>query len=237
MQVASGRLGNASTMPATAHKVDVMAAKRAEHQRTIAAHHSTTDEVVIDDRCLQVEEMCTGDDRATDAEPLEFDVESDGSASDSDAEDRIKGQQTGEKTRTASRTKNVQDSIGAPKGAVGWNGSAVKRAWVPDIVGSGGTGRFRDESFFLSAEKPDRHSEEGYAVAEQGRSALAANVLELMGEDNAGLLAEKKRKVWDNKKKRYVTLQKVCSDCRQYMVSGCAAEVSAQVNVQLFRFY
>lgn len=92
---------------------------------------------------------------------------------------------------------------------MGGGGSALQHAWVPDIVGSGGTGRFRDESFFLSAERPDRHAEEGYAVEEQGRRALAANVLDLMGEDNAGLLAERKHKVWDNKKKRYVTLQKV----------------------------
>ena len=85
----------------------------------------------------------------------------------------------------------------------------MQHAWVPDIVGSGGTGRFRDDNFFLSAERPDRHTEEGYAVADQGRGALAANVLDLMGEDNAGLLSQQKRKVWDNKKKQYVTLQKV----------------------------
>eukprot|EP00892_Ulva_mutabilis_P001571 jgi/Ulvmu1/11414/UM075_0076.1 len=77
---------------------------------------------------------------------------------------------------------------------------------VPDIVGSGGTGRFRDAEFFVAAERADRHAEEGYAVGDRGRGALHANVLDLTGEDGAA--AGGRRTVWDNKKKRYVTLQK-----------------------------
>lgn len=79
---------------------------------------------------------------------------------------------------------------------------------VPDVVGSGGTGRFRDADFFVSAERPDRHAEEGYAVGDRGRGALHANVLDLTGEDGSGTAAGGRKTVWDNKKKRYVTLQK-----------------------------
>lgn len=77
---------------------------------------------------------------------------------------------------------------------------------VPDVVGSGGTGRFRDAEFFVSAERPDRHAEEGYAVGDRGRGALHANVLDLTGE--GGAAAGGRKTVWDNKKKRYVTLQR-----------------------------
>ena len=77
---------------------------------------------------------------------------------------------------------------------------------VPDVVGSGGTGRFRDAEFFVSAERADRYAEEGYAVGDRGKGALHANVLDLTGEDGATVGG--RRTVWDNKKKRYVTLQK-----------------------------
>lgn len=194
VQVAAGRGGNACTIPAAASKVDVMAAKRAEHQRTIAAHHSSLAHNSTVPHSLALADNYIESPPNTDA------------ASPSTSAAEAAGEPGSSKA-----AKRKQSAATASDGAVGSNSHALQNAWLPDIVGSGGTGRFRDESFFLSAERPDRHAEEGYAVAEQGRSALVANVLDLMSEDNAGLLAERKQKVWDNKKKRYITLQKVCT--------------------------
>lgn len=209
MQVAAGRGGNASTMPAPATKVDVMTAKRAEHRRTITAYHTNlAHSSAIHHSSQPAEGDCIDSPRDTDAAATHSQSQSKSkSKSHADVDD----QKTvvDKKGKDSKRSKNTKSAVPASEGYAGGSGNALQHAWVPDIVGSGGTGRFRDENFFVEAERPDRHAEEGYAVAEQGRGALAANVLDLMGEDNAGLLSQRKRKVWDNKKKRYVTLQKV----------------------------
>jgi DBP10CT (NUC160) domain len=71
-----------------------------------------------------------------------------------------------------------------------------------------GTGRFREEGFFIAGERADRHEDAGYAIAERGQSAIAAEVMDLNAEDAEGLAAQQRRRtVWDAKKKRYVTLQ------------------------------
>ena len=70
------------------------------------------------------------------------------------------------------------------------------------------SGRFREEGFFIAHERGNRHEDSGFAFAERGQNAIAAEVLDLNAEDSAGLAAQKrKRTVWDGRKKRYVTLQ------------------------------
>ena len=214
-------------MPAAPSKVDVMIAKRAEHQRTIAAHHTNLAHSAAVHHSPYPADECPDSARDVDegvaaaAQPQSQSCAQQGATSDVDTESRKTGSKQGSsapKRSKRARAAAIVSEEGASGGDVGGSGgNALQHAWVPDIVGSGGTGRFRDENFFLSAEKPDRHAEEGYAVADQGRGALAANVLDLTGEDNAGMLAQRKRKVWDNKKKRYVTLQKVRSSPTSYI--------------------
>jgi hypothetical protein len=225
VQVASGRGGNTSTMPAAAFKVDVMAAKRAEHQGTIAAHYTNLEHPAVVGRhrnsAEDFEPEPAQDTGATATTAADVDVDGAvGSHSRSrssqkkakrPANDLDTDMHDQQKLGNKGRLKNAEGTkIDAVASDGPGSGSGLERSWVPDIVGSGGTGRFRDEDFYLSAQRPDRHAEEGYAIAEKGRGALEANVLDLMGEDNAALI-ERKRKVWDNKKKRYVTLQKVCA--------------------------
>jgi hypothetical protein len=214
-------------MPAAAFKVDVMAAKRAEHQGTIAAHYTNLEHPAVVGRHRKsaddFEPEPAQNPGATATTAADVDVDADGAVGsqsrsrssqkkskrhavdvDTDMHDQ---QKLGNKGRLRNAEGTKIDAV-ASEGPGSGSASALERSWVPDIVGSGGTGRFRDEDFYLSAQRPDRHAEEGYAIAEKGRGALEANVLDLMGEDNAALV-ERKRKVWDNKKKRYVTLQKV----------------------------
>ena len=80
-------------------------------------------------------------------------------------------------------------------------------AAAPALPAELDAGRFRDATFFISAEQKDRHGEEGFALPARGHSAISAAVLDLEAEDTAGMATQKRRRVWDSKKKRYVTLQ------------------------------
>jgi hypothetical protein len=72
------------------------------------------------------------------------------------------------------------------------------------------SGRFREEGCFIAAVREDRYEEEGFALRERGQNAeIAAEVLDMHADDMEGLAVQKRRKrtVWDDRKKRYVTLQ------------------------------
>jgi hypothetical protein len=96
-----------------------------------------------------------------------------------------------------------EDKVSGCAHAIGsWSGTGAVGAEL-------GAGRFREAGFFIAAENCDKHEESGFALAERGHRAIAAEVMDLNAETSEGLAAQKRRQtVWDVKKKRYVTLQK-----------------------------
>ena len=118
------------------------------------------------------------------------------------------------RTEASSAAMEVASSS-RQQGASGAGDNCLDSSLAAAVLGGAGAsgadlaaGRFREEEFFIIGEKGDRHQESGYAMAERGRNAIAAEVLDLNAEDSEGLAAQKrKRTVWDSKKKRYVQLQ------------------------------
>lgn len=111
-----------------------------------------------------------------------------------------------ENRAAAAEAANATDTTTAAPARPGAAGAHLAGAGAHGDELAGG--RFREEGFFIAHERGNRHQESGFALAERGHNAIAAEVLDLNAEDSAGLAAQKRRRtVWDGRKKRYVTLQ------------------------------
>ena len=63
-------------------------------------------------------------------------------------------------------------------------------------------GAFRDKDFYIPYERGDRHRESGFSVG----SKMDRNVMDLLGEDEEGLMQQKRQFHWDRRSKRYICL-------------------------------
>lgn len=187
LQVASSRKGHGAghtavpgvrAAAAGERNIEIMRVKRGAHAAAIAAHHAE-----LSDRA------------GTCAAALDTAARGSGgggaaaqaaTAADGDERDDCEAERL---EAAAAQRRNA------------WSGAAPMGAELA-------SGRFRDDAFYISEERKDRHEEAGFAMVERGHNAIAAEVLDMNAEDSAGLAAQKrKRTVWDPKKKRYVTLQ------------------------------
>lgn len=63
-------------------------------------------------------------------------------------------------------------------------------------------GAFRDKDFYVPYERGDRHAESGFSVHAQVDHA----VMDLLGEDQEGLIQQRRQYHWDRRSKRYICL-------------------------------
>ncbi|GMH34370.1 hypothetical protein BSKO_02204 [Bryopsis sp. KO-2023] len=67
-------------------------------------------------------------------------------------------------------------------------------------------GRYRDEKFFINHQRKDHAIEASLSVHQDAKSKLESAVMDMMGEDQQGMMASKRRFHWEKRGRKFVQL-------------------------------